>query len=98
MFIVLLKFSDQRSRAAEWMQAHKAWLQRGFDDGVFLASGSLAERQGGCILAQGPDLPTLQQRLADDPFVKHAVVRAEVIEATITNAHAALAGPLGMGA
>lgn len=76
MFIVLLKFADQRSRAAEWMQAHKAWLQKGFDDGVFLASGSLA----------------------DDPFVKHAVVHAEVIEATITNAHAALAGPLGMGA
>jgi uncharacterized protein YciI len=98
MFIVLLKFSDQRSRAAEWMQAHQAWLQKGFDEGVFLASGSLAEKQGGCILAQGADLNGLQHRLADDPFVAHGVVRAEVIEAGISKAHPALAGLLGIGA
>ncbi len=98
MFIVLLKFSHQRARASEWMKAHQDWLRQGFDDGVFLASGSLAERQGGCILAQGTDLPTLQQRLAADPFVAHEVVHAEVIEADISHAHAALADLLGSGA
>lgn len=98
MFIVLLKFSRQRARASEWMKAHQAWLQQGFDEGVFLASGSLAERQGGCILAQGTDLPTLQRRLAADPFVAHEVVQAEVIEADISNAHPALANLLEGGA
>ena len=98
MFIVLLKFADQRSRAAEWMPAHKAWLQKGFDDGVFLASGSLADSQGGCILAHGTDLSSLQQRLADDPFVAHGVVGTEVIQATLSKAHAALAGVLETGA
>lgn len=98
MFIVLLKFSDQRSRAAEWMQAHKAWLQKGFEDGVFLASGSLADRQGGCILAHDTDLINLRHRLTDDPFVANDVVRAEVIETTISQAHGSLAGLLGIGA
>lgn len=98
MFIVLLKFSDQRARATEWMQAHQAWLQQGFDEGVFLASGSLAEKRGGCILAHRTDLPSLQNRLADDPFVAHGVVRAEVLEASMSKAHPTVAGLLGTSA
>lgn len=46
MFVVLLKFSTNKSRAGEWMSDHKAWLQKGFDDGVFMASGSLQGQQG----------------------------------------------------
>ena len=41
MFIVLLKFSSNKANAAQWMEGHKAWLQRGFDDGVFMLAGSL---------------------------------------------------------
>jgi hypothetical protein len=47
MFIVLLKFSGDRSRAAPLMEGHKAWIKRGFDDGVFLLVGSLQPNQGG---------------------------------------------------
>lgn len=42
MFIVTLRFSEQRARAGEFLDAHQAWLDRGFADGVFLAAGSLA--------------------------------------------------------
>ena len=52
MFIVLLRFA-QRDRAAQAMQGHKQWLQRGFDDGVFLLAGSLQ-----------PDLGALWWRIA----------------------------------
>jgi uncharacterized protein YciI len=83
MFVVLLKFSTQRSKAGEWMEAHKAWLQQGFDDAVFMASGSLQGQQGGCILAQGLSQAELAQRLAADPFVIHDVVKADVIEFTL---------------
>ena len=41
MFIVLLKFSDNKAKAGQFMDSHKAWLKRGFDDGVFLLAGSL---------------------------------------------------------
>ena len=42
MFVVLLKFAANRDQAGRHMDGHKAWLQRGFDDGVFvLASFSV---------------------------------------------------------
>ena len=84
MFVVLLKFSANRSRAGEWMDAHKAWLQRGFDDGVFVASGSLQGQQGGAILARSLDATSLQQRLSEDPFVAHDVVSVEMIDVALS--------------
>ena len=80
MFVVLLKFSDNRSRAQEFMDGHNAWLKRGFDDGVFLAAGSLQPGLGGGILAHDVSLEELQERVDDDPFVAENVVAAEILE------------------
>jgi uncharacterized protein YciI len=65
MFIVLLKFSGQKDRAAALMPAHKEWLQRGFDDGVFLLTGSIQPGLGGTIIVHGPSRADLDARLAD---------------------------------
>lgn len=78
MFIVLLSFAD-KSRAPAFMDSHMQWLRRGFDDGVFLLSGTLPNRGGG-IFAAGTTLPELQRRVNDDPFVAEKVVTAEIIE------------------
>ena len=80
MFLVLLEFADQRGRASELMDGHKAWLQRGFDDGVFLLSGNLQPQRGGALVAHNTSLAALQSRVADDPFVVHGVVSAQVLE------------------
>jgi len=82
MFIVLLKFSSNKGRAGDWMAGHKQWLQRGFDDGVFLLAGSMQPNQGGAVLAHRTSLLALQERVHSDPFVVHDVVSAEVIEIT----------------
>ena len=84
MFVVLLKFSTQKSRAGEFMAEHKAWLQRGFDEGIFLASGSLQGQAGGCVMAHGLDAAALRQRLNEDPFVVHDVVSTEVIDVALS--------------
>lgn len=34
MFIVLLKFSGNKAQAGQFMEGHKEWIKRGFDDGV----------------------------------------------------------------
>ena len=80
MFIVLLKFSTGRGRAREFMAEHNAWIGRGFDDGVFLLTGSLGAQAGGVIVAHDTSLAALQARVGEDPFVAHDVVRAEVLE------------------
>lgn len=78
MFIVFLRFTADEARAAAFMPAHNAWLQRGFSDGVFLLAGSLPPGQGGAIVAHGLSEAELSARLRQDPFVEHGIVRAEV--------------------
>jgi uncharacterized protein YciI len=80
MYVVLLKFSENKSQASDFMQDHNAWIKRGLDDGVFLLVGSLQPNLGGAILAHGLSLPDLQARVDADPFVAHGIVKAEIVE------------------
>ena len=81
MFAVFLRFAENKSRASEFMDGHKVWLQRGFGDGVFLAAGSLqAPDGGGAILAHNASRYALQARVDEDPFVMENVVTAEIVE------------------
>jgi uncharacterized protein YciI len=78
MYVVLLKFAD-RSAATRHMAGHKAWLEHGFAEGVFVASGSLHGGLGGAIVAVDGPREALDARIAADPFVEHGVVTAEVL-------------------
>jgi len=82
MFIVLLKFSENKGDAGQFMEGHNAWIKHGFDDGVFLVAGSLQPSQGGAIVAHNTTLLDLQSRVNNDPFVAKNVVSAEVLEIT----------------
>lgn len=80
MFIVLLKFSDNKTEAGRLMTGHVEWINRGFDDGVFMLTGSLSPNSGGGILAYNTSLEDLTDRVNSDPFVAANVVTAEIIE------------------
>jgi uncharacterized protein YciI len=80
MFVVLLKFSSNKGRASQFMEGHKEWIKRGFDDGVFLLVGNLQRNLGGGIVAHGTSLADLQSRVNADPFVAEDVVSAEILE------------------
>jgi uncharacterized protein YciI len=80
MFIGFLKFSDNKGAAGQFIEGHKAWLKRGFDDGVFLLAGSLKPQRGGGIMAHNISRQDLQVRVNEDPFVAHDIVAPEIIE------------------
>ena len=80
MFIVFLKFSANKNQASQFMEGHKSWIKRGFDDGVFLLVGSLEPDLGGGILVHSTSLADLQGRLNADPFVAEDVVKTEIFE------------------
>ena len=82
MFIVLLKFSNNKQQASQFMKGHIDWIERGVDDGIFLLVGSLQPNLGGGIVAHGTSLADLESRVNDDPFVMENVVRAEILEIT----------------
>lgn len=80
MFIIFLRFTEKKSQAGQFMDGHKAWIRRGFSDGIFLLAGSLEPGLGGGILAHHTSLADLQQRIAEDPFVAEGIVTAELHE------------------
>jgi uncharacterized protein YciI len=82
MFIVLLKFSSNKSQAGQFMEGHKEWIERGIEDGVFVLVGSLQPNLGGGIVAHNTSLPALQRRVNNDPFVAENIVSAEILEIT----------------
>src|SRR5687768_16423961 len=82
MFVVLLRFSGDKSRAGQFLEGHKEWIRRGFEDGVFLVAGSLQPNLGGGIVAHNTSLPDLRRRVNDDPFVAESIVSAEIVELT----------------
>ena len=80
MFVVFLKFSDNKSNAGQFMDGHNAWIKKGIEDDIFLVVGSLQPNLGGGILAHNITLEDLQNRVNEDPFVTENVVVAEIYE------------------
>lgn len=91
MFIVLLKFSGNRSQAGHFVEEHNDWIKQGITDGVFLLVGSVKPNLGGAILAHRTSLADLQRRVNDDPFVANDVVHAEILDIAPSNTDERLA-------
>lgn len=80
MFVILLKFSENKSKAGEFMEGHNEWIKKGFEDGTFLLVGSLQPNLGGSVIAHNSSLTELEERVNLDPFVAENIVTAEIIE------------------
>jgi uncharacterized protein YciI len=80
MFIVRLTYRVPVEQIDSQMEAHRAWVEQGFADGIFVASGPLIPRDGGVILAHGINRTALERLLASDPFALHGMATADVIE------------------
>jgi uncharacterized protein YciI len=86
MFVVLLKFAGDKGKAGQFIEGHREWIKRGFDEGVFLLVGNLQPNLGGGIVAHNTSLADLQSRVDADPFVAQKVVSAEILEITPSRA------------
>lgn len=95
MFIVLLRFSDNRASASQFAKGHNQWIQRGFEDGVFLVVGALQASAGGGIVAHHLSRSDLEARVRDDPFVAARIVTAEILELAPSKVDARLSFLLG---
>jgi uncharacterized protein YciI len=80
VFVVLLRFSDHKDKASQFLEGHKEWIKRGFADRVFVLAGSLQPNLGGAIVVHNTSLEDLQSRVSRDPFVAENVVSAEILE------------------
>lgn len=91
MFIVFLRFSENKSQASLHMEGHKQWIKSGFEDEVFLLAGSIKPQMGGTVLAHNISHDKLLKRVNADPFVAENIVTAEIIEIDPSMAESRLA-------
>ncbi|HEV7372541.1 hypothetical protein [Arenibaculum sp.] len=82
MFVVTLRFSTNKAQAPRHMDGHNAWIRRGFEDGIFVLTGSLPGGAGGAVLAHNVSREELEALLREDPFVAETVVDADILEIT----------------
>ena len=80
MFVIFLKFSDNKANAGQFMEDHNSWIKSGIEDDIFLLVGSLQPSLGGGIIAHNVTMEDLQNRVNEDPFVAENVVTAEIHE------------------
>ena len=84
MFIVTLTYLKPVEEIDALMPGHIEWLDKGYADGLFIASGRRVPRTGGVILARSGDERALRATLAADPFSVHGAARFDVVEFTPT--------------
>jgi uncharacterized protein YciI len=91
--VVLLRYTVPLDEIDAAMTVHMAWLQAGYDSGLFLASGRRVPRIGGVILVRG-HAAEVEALVASDPFVKSGAAEAEVIAFNASQAADGFAGLL----
>lgn len=80
MFIVNLRFSENKSQAGAFMEGHNQWIRNGFKDCIFLLVGSLQPGLGGSVVVHGISREALEARVSEDPFVAENIVSVEILE------------------
>lgn len=80
MFVIELTYKADLAKIDAQMKAHVAFLKKYYDAGNFLISGRQIPRTGGIIIAVGESRERMEAVMREDPFVKHGLADARVIE------------------
>ncbi|MGW3623406.1 YciI family protein [Streptomyces sp. NPDC000880] len=80
MFVLELTYTAPVERVDELLEAHVAWLDALYEEGVFIASGRKNPRDGGVILAVGDDRARIEEIAAADPFTVGGVCEYRITE------------------
>jgi uncharacterized protein YciI len=80
MFIIELIYKADLAQIDAHMKAHVAFLKKYYASGHFLVSGRKIPRDGGIILAIAKDRHEIEAIAAEDPFCRHGLAEARVIE------------------
>jgi uncharacterized protein YciI len=71
MILVELTYKVDLTKLDEYLVAHRAFLDKYYQQGLLLMSGPKEPRTGGIIIALTEDLVKLSAILAEDPFYQN---------------------------
>ncbi len=83
MYVVLLKFAENKSKAPEFMAEHKEWIKKGIDDNLIFLVGSLTPNLGGTVFFGNLPRENVDEYVSKDPFVQQNIVKTEIIEIAV---------------
>jgi len=79
-FVVEIIYKVPIEKVNEILPLHRQFLQTGYDQGIFLASGPQVPRIGGIIIARAESMEDLATFLQDDPYLINNIAHYQYIE------------------
>lgn len=79
LYVIILSYMRPINEIDAHLAAHTEWLNKGYADGVFLASGRRIPRIGGIIIAKIASLESLQERVCEDPFQRLGLSKTDIL-------------------
>jgi len=79
-YLVEVTFSAPLEQIQPIVEAHRAFLQTGFDKGWLLMSGPMEPRTGGFIIGRAPSLEELQDFFSNDPYLLGSLADYRFVE------------------
>ncbi|EKF75665.1 hypothetical protein A11A3_02312 [Alcanivorax hongdengensis A-11-3] len=80
MFVVTLTYKVPLTTVDQYLEAHLAYLDRGYAAGHFIVSGRKVPRTGGVILARADSRNDLLSLLEQDPFHQAGIADFDIVE------------------
>lgn len=84
MYIIILTYQKDLSEVEKHLEAHRAYLDKHYASGYFIASGAQVPRKGGVILCKAGSKEEILDIIAQDPFHEHRIATYQIIEFTPT--------------
>jgi uncharacterized protein YciI len=72
-FMVEATYSAPFERVREAIPRHRVWLQKGYDQGLFLCSGPKIPPTGGYLVARAETVEVLQTMFEEEPLNKEGL-------------------------
>lgn len=77
MYFAIIHYKVPREEIELLLDAHRAFLQEGYDKGHFIVSGPLLNYKGGVVFSTIPNRGDFEQLLSNDPLTIHDVASYE---------------------
>ncbi len=87
MFVIRITYKKPIEVIEQHLADHRAFLDNGYKNNLYIASGPQNPRTGGIILSQLTDRAQLEELIKQDPFSRHDLADFEIIEFTPVKHH-----------
>ena len=84
MYLIILTYQRDLSEVEKHLEAHRAYLDKHYASGHFVASGAQVPRKGGVILCKAGNRGEVEAIIAQDPFHEYRIAAYQIIEFTPT--------------